>query len=254
MKNFVWNFKALLGLSVVLLLSACGGSIGSSLSQTFKANDGQIISDPFENANRAVFEFNDTLDRYALKPAAAGYQAVTPTPVQKGVSNFFSNLGEIPNMANNLLQGKIDETASSFWRFVINTTAGWFGIFDVASELGLKRYEEDFGQTLARWGVGSGPYLVLPLLGPSTLRDGPAKVPDGYLSPLREVEPVSADIGLMMLDLVQTRAKLLGSEGLISGDRYTFMKDAYMQRREFLINDGELQDSFGDEDFESFDF
>lgn len=210
--------------------------------------------DPWEGFNRTVFEFNDLADRYVAAPVARTYKKVTPDPVDQGIENVFNNVGEVKNFANDLLQGKPGDALIDFSRFVINTTVGVLGIFDVAGHIGLERQSEDFGQTLARWGVGSGPYLVLPLLGPSTLRDGPAKVPDGYLSPLREVEPVSADIGLMMLDLVQTRAKLLGSEGLISGDRYTFMKDAYMQRREFLINDGELQDSFGDEDFESFDF
>ena len=210
--------------------------------------------DPWEGFNRTVFEFNDLADRYVAAPVARTYKKVTPDPVDQGIENVFNNVGEVKNFANDLLQGKPGDALIDFSRFVINTTVGILGIFDVAGHIGLERQSEDFGQTLARWGVGSGPYLVLPLLGPSTLRDGPAKVPDGYLSPLREVEPVSADIGLMMLDLVQTRAKLLGSEGLISGDRYTFMKDAYMQRREFLINDGELQDSFGDEDFESFDF
>ena len=210
--------------------------------------------DPWEGFNRAVFEFNDLADRYVAAPVARTYKKVTPDPVDQGIENVFNNVGEVKNFANDLLQGKPGDALVDFSRFLINTTVGVLGIFDVAGHIGLERQSEDFGQTLARWGVESGPYLVLPLLGPSTLRDGPARVPDGYLSPLREVEPVSADIGLMLLDLTQTRAKLLGSEGLISGDRYTFLKDAYMQRREFLINDGKLQDSFGDEDFESFDF
>ena len=119
---------------------------------------------------------------------------------------------------------------------------------------GLPRESEDFGQTLAVWGVEPGPFLMLPLLGPSTIRDGSSLFIDRYASPTSEVEPFSAELGLMALDLVQVRAKLLGSDELVSGDKYTFLKDAYLQRRQFLINDGEFQDSFGDEDFESFDF
>lgn len=211
--------------------------------------------DPWEGFNRSVFEFNDIADRYVAAPAARAYKAVTPDPVDQGIDNVFSNLGEVKNFVNDVLQGKPSDAMVDVGRFLINTTVGVLGLFDVAGHIGLERQSEDFGQTLAHWGVGSGPYLVLPFLGPSTVRDGPARVVDGYVSPLREVEPMSADIGLMLLDLVQTRAKLLGSEDLISGDRYIFMKDAYLQRREFLINDGELiQDSFGDEDFESFDF
>ncbi|MFD1383610.1 VacJ family lipoprotein [Rhodanobacter aciditrophus] len=195
--------------------------------------------DPWEGFNRAVFEFNDTLDRYALKPAAEGYQAVTPTPVQKGVSNFFSNLGEIPNMANNLLQGKVDETASSFWRFVINTTAGWFGIFDVASELGLKRYEEDFGQTLGYWGVDSGPYLVLPFFGSSTVRDASGMVVDYSLYDGLDMYDLSNDEEWIArgVNIVQLRAKYLSAERMIFGDRYSFLRDVYIQSREGAVKD-----------------
>lgn len=195
--------------------------------------------DPWEGFNRAVFEFNDTLDRYALKPAAEGYQAVTPTPIQKGISNFFSNLGEIPNIANNLLQGKVDETASSFWRLVINTTAGWFGIFDVASELGLKRYEEDFGQTLGYWGVDSGPYLVIPFLGSSTVRDASGMVVDYSMFEGLELYDLSDDQEWIArgVNIVQIRAKYLSAERMVFGDRYSFLRDVYIQSREGAVKD-----------------
>lgn len=195
--------------------------------------------DPWEGFNRAVFEFNDTLDRYALKPAAEGYQTVTPTPVQKGVSNFFSNLGEIPNMANNLLQGKLDETASSFWRFVINTTAGWFGIFDVASELGLKRYDEDFGQTLGYWGVDSGPYLVLPFFGSSTVRDASGMVVDYSLYDGLDMYDLSSNEEWIArgVNVIQIRSKYLSAERMVFGDRYSFLRDVYIQSREGAVKD-----------------
>ncbi|RDL45718.1 VacJ family lipoprotein [Marinomonas piezotolerans] len=195
--------------------------------------------DPWEGYNRAVFSFNDTLDRYALKPAAQGYQAVTPTPVQKGVSNFFSNLGEIPNIGNNLLQGKWDETASSTFRFLINSTAGWFGIFDVASELGLQRYEEDFGQTLGYWGVSSGPYVVIPFLGSSTVRDASGLVVDYSLFDGLDLYDLSSDQELFArtLNVIQVRAKYLSAERMVFGDRYSFLRDVYLQSREGAVND-----------------
>ncbi|NVK73406.1 ABC transporter [Marinomonas sp. CT5] len=217
--------------------------------------------DPWEGFNRSMFAFNDAVDGAILKPVAKGYKAVTPTPVQKGVSNFFSNLGEIGNIANNLLQGKWDGTASSTFRFLINSTAGWFGIFDVASELGLKEYDEDFGQTLGYWGVSSGPYLVLPFFGPSTVRDGSGLVVT--YTYLDETESLNLNqdekLGLLALDVVQTRARLLNAEGMIIGDRYSFIRDVYLQSRAYDVYDGNppkqqvnkevnsADDSWGDE-------
>jgi len=200
--------------------------------------------DPWEGFNRAMFTFNDTLDGAILKPVAQGYKAVTPTPVQRGVTNFFSNLGEISNIVNNLLQGKWDGTASSTWRFVINSTAGWFGIFDVASELGLKEYDEDFGQTLGYWGVSSGPYLVLPFFGPSTLRDSAGLVVD--YTAYEDGEELFLDLtneeylATLALDVVETRARLLSAESLIFGDRYSFIRDVYLQTRAFEVYDGNV--------------
>ncbi|BFM48524.1 VacJ family lipoprotein [Marinomonas sp. THO17] len=198
--------------------------------------------DPWEGFNRAMFSFNDAVDGAVLKPLAKGYKAVTPNPVQKGVSNFFSNLGEIGNIANNLLQGKWDQTASSTWRFIINSTAGWFGIFDVASEMGLKKYDEDFGQTLAYWGVSSGPYLVLPFFGPSTVRDGAGLAVDLTYDDGVSLLDVNSDeeTGLFAIDIVKTRAGLLSAESLIIGDRYSFIRDIYLQNREFEIYDGQV--------------
>lgn len=196
--------------------------------------------DPWEGFNRSMFIFNDAVDGAVLKPVAKGYKAITPTPVQKGVSNFFSNLGEIGNITNNLLQGKWDATASSTFRFLINSTAGWFGIFDVASELGLKKYDEDFGQTLGYWGVSSGPYLVLPFLGPSTVRDGSAfAVEYTYVDETGMLDLNSdEELGLFGLDVVDTRARYLNAEGMIVGDRYSFIRDVYLQNRAYEVYDG----------------
>ncbi|NLQ18597.1 VacJ family lipoprotein [Marinomonas sp. M1K-6] len=189
--------------------------------------------DPWEGFNRSMFTFNDAVDGAVLKPVAEGYKAVTPNPVQRGVSNFFSNLGELGNISNNLLQGKWDETASSTFRFLINSTAGWFGIFDVASELGLKRYKEDFGQTLGYWGISSGPYLVLPFLGPSTVRDTSGFVVEYSYLEDTEILNLNSDekLGVLGLDIVETRARLLSAESMIIGDRYSFIRDVYLQSR-----------------------
>ncbi|WP_372860616.1 VacJ family lipoprotein [Spongiibacter sp.] len=220
----------------------------------FAGDYGNDLRDPWEGFNRHVFAFNEGADRYVAKPVAKAYKKITPSFIDQGIGNVFNNIGEIKNLANDVLQGEGVDALVDASRFFINTTVGVLGFFDVASHLGLERESEDFGQTLAVWGVGNGPYLMLPLLGPSTLRDGSGRVVDSYTSPLVDVNPLSAELGLLALDLVQVRAKLLGSDELVSGDKYTFIKDAYLQRRQFLINDGQFQDSFGDEDFESFDF
>ncbi|UTW01263.1 VacJ family lipoprotein [Marinomonas rhizomae] len=196
--------------------------------------------DPWEGFNRSMFIFNDAIDGAVLKPVAKGYKAITPTPVQKGVSNFFSNLGEIGNITNNLLQGKWDATASSTFRFLINSTAGWFGLFDVANELGLKEKDEDFGQTLGYWGVSSGPYLVLPFLGPSTVRDGSGLVVQYAYLDDKEMLNLDSDetLQLFALDVVETRARYLNAEGMIVGDRYSFIRDVYLQNRAYQVYDG----------------
>ena len=196
--------------------------------------------DPWEGYNRAMFGFNDGLDSVLLKPVAKGYKSITPQPVQKGVSNFFSNLGEIRNIANNLLQGKWDQTASSTFRFLINSTAGWLGIFDVASELGLQQAKEDFGQTLGYWGVNSGPYLVLPLFGPSTVRDTSGLAVDyiNYDAKTLLALQNQEEWALIALGVVEVRAGLLSAESLIFGDRYSFIRDIYLQSRDRAIRDG----------------
>lgn len=199
-------------------------------------------SDPFEPVNRAVFVFNDALDRAVLKPVSEVYTQVTPDPFERGVRNFFSNIGEVRNATNNLFQGKWKATLSSSGRFLINSTVGIGGLFDVATKIGLPVKREDFGQTLGRWGVPTGPYLVVPLVGPSTLRDGSGTLADVWLSPLQYTElNLYERGGLAALDGLQTRADLLSAEGLLRGDQYLVIREAYLSRREFDVNDGQVR-------------
>ncbi len=165
--------------------------------------------DPWESINRPIFTFNDTLDTYALKPLAQGYQKVTPNFVQDGVHNFFNNLGDVKNLANNLLQAKFHNAGVDTSRLLFNSTFGLAGLIDVATPMGLQRNDEDFGQTLGYWGVGSGPYVMLPFLGPSTLRDAPAKIPDIYVSPYHYMDDVRARNVMFGINTVDTRANLL---------------------------------------------
>ena len=205
--------------------------------------------DPYENINRKTHAFNETLDKYIARPVAKVYTNTVPDPVERGVVNFFSNLDELTNLANSLLQAKFGQAANDTGRFLINSTLGIGGLFDVASRAGLPKGEgEDFGQTLGAWGVGEGPYLMLPLVGPSTLRDAPSKYIDSFANPVSELEDVSARNSLRLLGLVSTRAELLGLDDAISGDSYLFVRDVYLQRREYLVNDGAIEDDFGDLD------
>ena len=200
--------------------------------------------DPWEGVNRAIFEFNDALDSYALKPVARGYDFITPKPVQGMVGNFFENLGEVRNAANAGLQLKGGDALVSLSRLMINSTIGMLGLIDVASPLGLEQRYSDFGLTFAHWGAPSGPYVVLPLLGPSTVRDGLGRFPDTYANPITGHESKRDRWIAAGVYTIDTRARLLDAEELIVGDRYTFIRDTYLQRREFLIT-GELpEDDF----------
>lgn len=205
--------------------------------------------DPWEGMNRKVFSFNDWFDGHLFKPVAKVYGKVTPDAVQSGIGNFFSNLGELPTLGNDLLQGKFARAGSASGRFLINTTLGLFGVIDVATKMGVEHHDEDFGQTLAVWGVDSGPYIVLPFMGASTLRDGAALVVDWNTDPLAYIDDTNTEYGLRALDLLDTRADLLKAEELIIGDRYVFIRDAYLQSREYEVNDGNIAKS----DNESFD-
>lgn len=215
----------------------------------FAAESESIEIDPWEGFNRKVFAFNEQLDRFVLKPVAKGYQIVTPNFVDTGITNFFGNIAEVPSILNHLLQGRRAEAGDDSRRFIVNTTLGVFGLFDVATKLGIENPRTDLGVTLGRWGLGAGPYLVLPLLGPSTLRDAAGVGGDVFLNPLFYVEDDTVQWSLRGLEIVDTRADLLRVESLISGDRYVFLRETYLQRRTFLITGEVAEDDFGDEDF-----
>lgn len=229
-------------LTAALLLTASASVVAS------EHNDVDGVHDPLQGYNRLMFSVNDTLDKYALKPVAQGYKFVVPDFAEQGVSNFFDNLGEIGNFVNNALQGKFADAGNDLGRFAINSTIGLFGLLDVASEFGMPEHDEDFGQTLGVWGVGSGPYVVLPLLGPSTVRDTVGLVGDYATDPVTYVDDQGDKNALIITRVIDTRSRLLASEQLISGDKYSFIRDAYLQRREFLIKDGAVTE-FDDRDF-----
>ncbi|VVO23751.1 VacJ family lipoprotein [Pseudomonas fluorescens] len=200
--------------------------------------------DPWESLNRPIFRFNDLLDTYALKPLAQGYQAVTPQFLEDGIHNMFRNAGDVGNLANDVLQAKPRAAGIDTARLMFNTTFGLFGFFDVGTKMGLQRNDEDFGQTLGYWGTGSGPYVMLPFLGPSTLRDAPSKYVDSFTEPYRYINHIPTRNVGFGLDIIDTRASLLSSEKLISGDKYVFIRNAYLQNREFKVKDGQVEDDF----------
>jgi phospholipid-binding lipoprotein MlaA len=196
--------------------------------------------DRFERTNRAIYRFNDALDRGVAKPVAKAYVKVTPPPVRTGFSNFFRNLTYPTVMVNDLLQLKLKGLATDTARLVVNTTLGIGGLFDPASQLGLAAGNEDFGQTLGHWGVPAGPYIMLPLFGPSTARDTVGFVADQFTDPKTYVKDDYAYWSLTAMSLVDTRAELLATENVLdnANDRYAFIRNAYLQRREFLVKDG----------------
>lgn len=197
--------------------------------------------DPLEPLNRGVFQFNEAVDATVMKPVATAYKAVTPQLVRTGVHNFFSNLGEIWSTVNNALQLKPRETVESFMRVSVNTVLGIGGLIDLAGAMGMEPHKEDFGQTLGRWGVPSGPYLVLPLLGPSTLRDTAAMGVESEGSVVRQLDDVRTRNALIGLDVVDTRASLLRAGEVLDEaaiDKYSFRRDVYLQKRRNDVYDG----------------
>ncbi|QMV65505.1 VacJ family lipoprotein [Pseudomonas berkeleyensis] len=220
------------------LMALVGLSLMPAVSQAASEED------PWESFNRPIFRFNDTLDTYALKPIAQGYQAVTPQFLEDGIHNVFGNIGDVGNLANNVLQGKLHNAGVDTGRLIFNTTFGLLGFFDVAKHMGLQKNDEDFGQTLGVWGLNSGPYLVIPFLGPSTVRDATGRVPDSFLTPYPYMDHVPTRNVAMGVEIIDTRASLLSAERLISGDKYIFIRNAYLQSREFKVKDGEVEDDF----------
>ncbi|HKK06169.1 MAG TPA: VacJ family lipoprotein [Gammaproteobacteria bacterium] len=233
---------ALLGLS---MLAGCASSAGPGER-----------SDPLEPFNRQVYAFNSDFDTKIGKPVAESYQRHVPSPVRTGVSNFFSNLNDVVVIVNDLLQLKGGQAASDTLRFSVNTVFGLFGLLDIATPSGLPKHDEDFGQTLGYWGVGTGPYIVLPFLGPNDARDTVGLVGDSYANPLWDVRSTNTKWGLVALRAVDTRASLLKASRVLQQaalDPYVFVRDAYLQRRRSLVYDGnpprEKFEDF-DDDFE----
>lgn len=205
--------------------------------------------DPFEKTNRKIFAFNDYLDRNLLVPVAKGYNAITPRVVNNGISNAYSNALEPLTTVNDVAQLKFGRGVTAVSRFIVNSTVGFFGVFDVASKIGLPAHKEDFGQTLGYWGVGNGPYLVLPLFGPRTLRHTAGHVGDYYtgMSYTYFGDNLGEDALMFGLKGLDLRASLLGSEEFITGDRYLFIRSAYLQNQEYQVNDGVDENEFEDE-------
>ena len=201
-------------------------------------------NDPFEEINRTTFKINNSLDKSIARPVAKTYRSLTPDFLEKGISNVIFNIEDISICLNNLLQGKVKNGLSDVGRIIINSSLGIGGIFDIASSVGLAKHDEDFGQTLAVWGVPHGPYVVLPILGPSTLRDAASLIPDAFLSPSIILDHERTIYSLKFLDLIDTRARYLGFESIVVGDQYLFFKDAYYQNRQYEENDGLVEDTF----------
>lgn len=225
--------------ALILLLGGC--------SVTPAIENGERNPDPWEGMNRSINAFNEELDLYVLKPVAQGYQTITPEPVDRGVSNFFSNLDDVTVFINDLLQLKVIQATSDLARLTVNSTVGIFGLFDVARPIGLKKHHEDFGQTLGFWGAPEGPYLVLPFFGPSTLRDGTGRIAvDWRTDPLTYERDVAVRTGLYTVDVIDTRADLLQVSNIVekSGvDSYLFIREAYLQHRRNLVYDGKPPES-----------
>lgn len=220
----------------VLALGACA---------TVTQNERTVKIDPFEGTNRAIFSFNEGLDKHVMKPVAETYQKVLPNPIRQGVTNFFGNIGDIFTAANNLLQGKPSDALNDAARVLINTTIGILGLFDVASDAGLEKHKEDFGQTLGVWGFETGPYLVLPVFGPRNIRDAAGLSVDWTTNFVLNSGTLSANqkVAVDSLYVIDNRAQDLGATDLLDEaaiDKYSFVRDSYLQRRRYLVRDGNL--------------
>ncbi len=231
-------------LYILIILNALAGCAG--LDRPAEPHD------PWERLNRSMYTFNDKLDVAVLEPTAKGYRIITPDPVEAGISNFFSNLGEITVIVNDILQFKPVEAISDSGRFIVNSSIGIGGLFDVAKHMGLRKREEDFGQTLGYWGVNDGPYLVLPFFGPSSVRDGLGFVADIQIRPIKEIDDRDHRLILNTLNVISNRAELLEAGEILDEaafDPYIFLREAYLQRRNNLVYDGKVpMDSTADDE------
>jgi phospholipid-binding lipoprotein MlaA len=227
--------RAALSIIFSLSLSAC---------VTLPPNSPRAPQDPWESWNRGVYKVNDKLDRAIAKPVAKTYVRVVPHPIRTGVSNFFENLRTPTVMINDALQFKFGAAANDLGRFLLNSTLGIGGVLDPASSAGLNKNNEDFGQTLGHWGVHPGPFVELPILGPSDVRDAPAKLVDAYTNPAQYISNLAVRYGLYGVNLIDTRASLLSLEDTLQHvyDPYAFIRDAYLQRRAYLVSDGKISE------------
>lgn len=234
------------GLAVLALLAGIMAGCASTANNP---------KDPFERFNRTMFSVNEKLDT-VVKPVAQGYETIVPAPVKTGVGNFFGNIADVWTAVNNILQGKITESASDVGRVLVNSTLGILGLIDVASDFGLEKHSEDFGQTLGKWGVGTGPYLYWPLIGPKNLRDTLGFAVDATADPIPRIHDVPARNSLSGVRLINTRASLLPAEKLVEEaafDKYNYIRDAYFQMRRNAVYDGNpppLDEDSGEEDEE----
>jgi phospholipid-binding lipoprotein MlaA len=230
----------------VLILAAGLVLAGCSALPSGKADP----RDPWESFNRTTFKVNDALDRAILRPVARGYVKVTPRFVRTGISNFFANLETVPTLINDVLQGKFRAAGHDTGRFLLNSTLGLGGLLDPATDAGIDKNDEDFGQTLGKWGVKSGPYIMLPLLGPSTVRDGLGRIPDTLSDPSHYLEDDSTRYTITAVEIVDLRASLLDLDEQLnqSFDRYAFVRNVWMQRREFKVTDGNVEEPALDEE------
>jgi len=207
-------------------------------------------SDPWERFNRASFKVNDALDRGILRPTARAYVKVTPRVLRTGVSNFFDNLETVTTLVNDALQGKMRAAGQDTARLLLNSTLGLGGLLDPATQAGIAKNDEDFGQTLGAWGVASGPYLMVPLMGPTTVRDGLARIPDTFTDPSHYLEDDSTRYAITAVEIVDLRAGLLDLDAQLaqSFDRYAFVRNAWLQRREYKVRDGNVEEEALDEE------
>ena len=224
------KFVALIAAAALALLSGC-------------ASTNAPKADPLEGLNRATYAFNDAVDTAVFTPVAKGYKAVTPGFFRAGITNLFTNIGDVATALNNVLQGKGGDAASDAGRFLVNSTLGVLGLFDVATPMGLEKHNADFGQTMGKWGVGSGPFLMLPLMGPSTLRDALGRPVDAYAGYSRYVDHIPTRNTAFGVEVIDLRANLLGASSTLDTaalDKYQFLRDAYLQRRLRSIYDGKV--------------
>lgn len=246
-------------LSVLQLVGLCGALLAGFLGGGCASvpAEQRVPTDPWQPYNRAMFKFNTDFDNAFIKPAARAYQKVTPEPVNRGITNFFNNIADLPSAANNLLQFKLSRAGSDVSRVLVNTTAGVLGVFDVATNMGIPSYKEDFGQTLGYWGLPDGPYFVMPILGASSVRDTVGFAGDVILDPFISVDKNQVYWGAVGVRVIDRRAGLLTATDIFDQaaiDAYSFVRDAYLQKRANQVRDGDPSDDAIDDEIWNLDF